>query len=213
MENVTAVMSRVAEIQQRITPPRTSGEFAAHLQREMEVATPATLERSDHSHLQTAHVHGGLYHSNATASAELQRYLQVNGVEARNGYLENSGLLVETSGSWYDNGRLLAPAAAAWEKMRAAAAADGVELLTIDTYRSYASQASAYQDHLSGKKKANVLPPGTSEHGNGLAIDVTNGALVGPGDVEWEWLNVNARQFGWYPISNESWHWEFRGTE
>ena len=22
----------------------------------------------------------------------------------------------------------------------------------------------------------------------------------------------NARRFGWYPISNETWHWEFRGT-
>lgn len=212
MENVAAVMSRAAEIHRRITPPQSSGEFAAHLQRQMS-ASPEPFDAGVHDLAHTSHVEAGLYYGTAAPSAELQRYLQVNGVESRNGRLQGSGLLVETSGSWYGNGQLLAPAATAWESMRAAAATDGVDLRTIDTYRTYESQARAYQDHLSGKKKANVLPPGTSEHGNGLAIDVTNGALVAPGDVEWEWLNVHAREYGWYPISNESWHWEFRGSD
>lgn len=211
MENVTAVMSRAAEIHRRITPPQSSGQFAAHLQRQMS-ASPQLRDAGNHHLAHASHNAAGHDHGTAVPTAELQRFLEVNGVESRNGRLQGSGLLVETSGSWYGNGKLLAPAATAWEKMRAAAATDGVDLRTIDTYRTYESQARAYQDHLSGKKKANVLPPGTSEHGNGLAIDVTNGALVGPGDVEWEWLNAHAREYGWYPISNESWHWEFRGT-
>ena len=116
------------------------------------------------------------------------------------------------SGAWNGTGYLLPPAAAAWEEMRAAAAADGVELRAIDTYRSYDVQEGAYQAHLRGEKTANVLPPGESEHGNGLAVDITNGHLVGVGDREYTWLRTNAAQYGWFPISNESWHWEFRGT-
>jgi D-alanyl-D-alanine carboxypeptidase len=96
--------------------------------------------------------------------------------------------------------------------MRAAAAADGIDLKAIDTYRSYELQEGAYRAHLRGEKAANVLPPGESEHGNGLAVDGTNSHLVGVGDREYTWLRTNAAQYGCYPISNESWHWEFRGV-
>lgn len=207
MEGVAAAASRVAEIHQRITPPRPSGDFAAHLDREIERTSPArdAVSHTLHAH-HTGHSGGG-----KVLTPQLEYFLSTHGIRGRNGRLVDSGLLVPVSGSWHGNGKLLAPAAEAWEEMRARAAADGVDLRAIDTYRSYDVQASAYQDHLSGKKKANVLPPGRSEHGNGLAVDVTNGALVGPGDVEWEWLNANAARFGWHPISNESWHWEFRG--
>lgn len=208
MEGVAAAVSRVAEIHQRITPPRPPGGFAAHLDREIE-RTPPTRDNA-HSHTLHAH-HAGHAGGGKVFTPRLESFLRTHGIRERNGRLVDSGLLVPVSGSWHGNGKLLAPAAGAWEQMRAAAAADGVDLRAIDTYRSYDVQASAYQDHLSGKKKANVLPPGRSEHGNGLAVDVTNGALVGPGDVEWEWLNANAARFGWHPISNESWHWEFRG--
>jgi D-alanyl-D-alanine carboxypeptidase len=144
-------------------------------------------------------------------SSELAEYLQVHGIEARNGLLDRSELTA-VSGGWNGSAYLLPPAAGAWEEMRAAAAMDGVNLQAIDTYRSWEVQEVAYHSHLRGEKKANVLPPGESEHGNGLAVDVTNGHLVGPGDPEHLWLRNNAGRFGWYPISNESWHWEFRGV-
>ncbi len=143
--------------------------------------------------------------------AELAEYMEANRIEARNGRLE-SHELVEVTGSWYNNGKLLAPAAEAWELMRAAAAEDGIDLKAIDTYRSWESQNRAYQKFLSGEKKANVLPPGTSRHGAGLAIDITNGSIIGRDDAEWHWLQANAKSFGWHPISNETWHWEFRGV-
>ena len=144
-------------------------------------------------------------------AAELQEYMTVNQIEARNGRLE-SHELTAVSGSWHGNGKLLAPAAEAWELMRAAAAEDGIDLQAIDTYRTWESQERAYRKHLSGEKKANVLPPGTSRHGAGLAIDVTNGSIIGRDDAEWQWMNTNAKSFGWHPISNETWHWEFRGV-
>lgn len=202
MEGFAAAVTRVAEIHQRITPPRPSGDFATHLDREIGRTAPLQADHAGHSG------HSG---AGKVFTPQLESFLRVNGIREQNGRLADSGLLVPVSGSWNGNGKLLAPAAEAWEQMRAAAAADGVDLRVIDAYRSYESQASAYQRFLSGEKKANVLPPGRSEHGNGLAVDVTNGAVVGPGDVEWEWLNVNAFRFGWHPISNESWHWEYRG--
>ena len=142
---------------------------------------------------------------------ELETYLATHRIEERNGRL-GDGELVAISGGWHGSGKLLPPAASAWEEMRAAAAADGIDLKVIDSYRSWETQARAHEQHLKGIKKANVLPPGHSEHGNGLAVDVTNGAIIGTDDPEWHWLQSNATRFGWYPISNETWHWEFRGT-
>lgn len=147
----------------------------------------------------------------AYRSDELEHYLASHNVEGRNGRLSASDL-TPVSGGWDGSAYLLPPAATAWEEMRAAATADGIDLRAIDSYRSWEVQNAAHQAHLRGEKKANVLPAGTSEHGNGLAVDVTNGHLVGVGDAEYTWLRTNGAQYGWYPISNESWHWEFRGT-
>lgn len=144
-------------------------------------------------------------------AAGLERYLTAIDGRGRNGHLTD-GDLVPVGGGWEQRPvRLLPPAAAGWEAMRRAAAAAGIDLRTIDTYRSWDAQAAGHQAYLDGKKAAYVAPPGHSEHGVGLAVDVTNGGLVGPGDPEWEWLRANAARFGWFPISNESWHWEFRG--
>ena len=146
-----------------------------------------------------------------STAAELNHYMAVNRIEARNGRL-GSHELTPISGSWHGNGKLLPPAAEAWELMRAAAAADGIDLKAIDTYRSWESQDHAHKAHQRGEKKANVLPPGTSRHGAGLAVDITNGSIIDRSDREWQWLQVNGPSFGWHPISNEAWHWEFRGV-
>ncbi len=146
----------------------------------------------------------------ATAG-DLRAYVGSRGVRERNGRLD-SAELVEVSGAYQGTARLLPPAASAWETMRAAAAADGIDLRLVGAYRTYESQARAHQAYLEGRKSARVLPPGTSEHGVGLAIDVTNGATIGPGDPEWAWMDANARDYGWFPIETESWHWEFRGA-
>jgi D-alanyl-D-alanine carboxypeptidase len=144
------------------------------------------------------------------SAQELDQYLAVHDIEGRNGRLTDHDL-VTVSGGWHGNARLLPPAATAWEEMRAAAAIDGIDLKVIDSYRTWESQERAHEAHLRGEKKANVLAPGHSEHGNGLAVDVTNGSIIGRDDPEWAWLQSNATRFGWFPISNETWHWEFRG--
>jgi D-alanyl-D-alanine carboxypeptidase len=160
---------------------------------------------------------GGIYPSSHHApdgsvmtSSQLNAYMRANQIEARNGRLESQEL-TPVSGSWHGNGSLLPPAAHAWELMRTAAATDGINLQAIDTYRTWESQDRAYRAHLRGEKTANVLPPGKSRHGAGLAVDITTGNIIDRSDREWQWLGSNARSFGWHPISNEAWHWEFRG--
>lgn len=186
MEGISRVTTRILEIQSRFG---VGPSFAASLERAVLLSTPPVSSRS-----------------------ELETFLSSRAVRERNGLLEGSGLITEITGGW--EGRrvgLLEPAAQAWEALRAAAAADGIILWVVDAYRSREQQADAYRAFLAGDKQANVLPPGESEHGNGLAVDITNGKLIGPGDREWAWLTANAARFGWYPIANEPWHWEFRG--
>ncbi len=229
MESIARVASRIEAIQNQLgaNPGRFSAALAA--------AEQGTGSPSSHAFMSSPFVSapgqmtfgsmlGGMLGASGflpvqlppaagvASRGQLAAYLDSVEARSRNGHLGESDL-VPISGAWDDRpARLLPPAAAAWEEMRSAAAADGVDLRTIDTYRSWDAQAAGHEKYLNGQKSAYVAPPGHSEHGVGLAVDVTNGSLVGPGNREWEWLRSNAGRYGWYPISNESWHWEFRGV-
>jgi len=131
-----------------------------------------------------------------------------------------------------DDGRehLLVPAAAAaWERLSAAARGDGVELRIASAFRSVERQAEIVRKKLqSGLSIAAVLsvcaPPGFSEHHSGRAVDVDTpdcpplaGAFAQT--AGFRWLSLHAREFGFtlsYPQGNahgyeyEPWHWCFR---
>lgn len=100
-------------------------------------------------------------------------------------------------------------AAAAMGAMIQAAKADGVSLSIGESYRSYASQASAYASYQAGTHPAPVAAPGTSNHGWGLAVDFIITAQ------NHAWLVANASRFGYSdPFGNsynatENWHWEY----
>jgi len=62
-----------------------------------------------------------------------------------------------------------------------------------------------------------VAPPGSSNHGSGIALDLNTGgypsypgnALVA-GGRNYEWLAKNAHRFGFIRgVSSEAWHWEY----
>lgn len=122
--------------------------------------------------------------------------------------------------------RLTPAAAAAWNALRAAAAADGVTLLAVSGFRSIARQREIVERKLAaGVLWAEILRvnayPGHSEHHTGRAID------VGSPDCEhlterfaetsaFRWLARHAGRFGFtlsYPrggatgIGFEPWHW------
>ncbi|ANE56134.1 D-alanyl-D-alanine carboxypeptidase family protein [Methylomonas sp. DH-1] len=133
------------------------------------------------------------------------------------------------------NGRpfFMTPAAGrAWQAMKAAAAADGVEIYLISAYRSVARQAELIRAKLdAGAAIGDILtvlaPPGYSEHHTGRAVDLTcpDAPAMQLGfelTAACAWLQANAGRFGFvmsYPPGNasgyryEPWHWCFRESE
>ena len=117
-------------------------------------------------------------------------------------------------------------AAAAWKKMRIAAARDGIVLLPVSGFRSVARQTAIFRKKLTaGQRLADILrlvaAPGFSEHHTGRALDIGS-----PEHLEldvhfartaaYRWLRRRAGEFGFvmsYPRRNrhgigyEPWHW------
>ena len=212
MEGINRALARIDALRSQLGIPVNNGSFQAVLDAQVEsIDFAPTREANTMSRTIPVTGWGATSATGLVSAAQLDAYVAEHRLEERNGRLDRSELQGITGGWDGRDFALIAPAAEAYEDMRAAAAADGVELRVIDAYRSWESQAAAYEDYLAGRKNANVLPPGTSEHGKGMAIDFTNGAVLDEGDPEWEWLQANARNYGYYPIPNEAWHWDFKG--
>lgn len=121
----------------------------------------------------------------------------------------------------------LAPrAAAAWRRMRNAAANDGVRLLPLSGYRSIARQARVVRRKLAAGERIEailrlVAAPGCSEHHTGRALDIGSPAHLDLDSdfartAEFRWLRRHAASYGFslsYPRGNrhgigyEPWHW------
>lgn len=122
--------------------------------------------------------------------------------------------------------RLARPAARAWQRMRKAAAGDGVTLQVVSAFRSIEYQCNIVQRKLDrGQSMLQILAvsaaPGYSEHHSGRAIDLT---CPGAPPLEeafehtlaFAWLVAHAGRFRFrlsYPRDNphgiayEPWHW------
>lgn len=122
--------------------------------------------------------------------------------------------------------RLAPRAAAAWRRMRLAAARDGVALQPISGFRSVRRQAKIIRDKLAEGKAIRAIlrflaTPGCSEHHTGRALDIGSPSApdLNAGFArtrEFRWLRENAARFGFhltYPRRNphhigyEPWHW------
>jgi len=110
--------------------------------------------------------------------------------------------------------RLRADAAAAFEKMAKAYAAEfGSPLCVTDSYRSLGEQVRVY-----AAKPKLAAHPGTSNHGWGTALDLCGG-IESFGTTQHAWMLTHAPLFGWFhpgwaePTGSkpEPWHWEFAG--
>lgn len=90
--------------------------------------------------------------------------------------------------------------AAAYDRMAAAARADGVALLVVSGFRSDAEQAALFAAH---PDPTWVAPPGKSLHRCATELD------LGP-EVAYDWLAANATRFGFVQrYSWEAWHYGF----
>ena len=124
-----------------------------------------------------------------------------------------------------------------YNAMYQAALDDGVELVPISGYRSVERQTRNFENKIQkyiddgyGEIEATqmaatiILPPGTSEHNAGLAMDICSLYESFENTEEFEWLSENAADYGFilrYPedkqditkIIYEPWHWRYVGVE
>lgn len=125
-------------------------------------------------------------------------------------------------------------AADAFKQMRAAAAAEGIDLIPISGFRTIARQAELFDAQVEKKGSEAAAaqlsaPPGHSEHHTGYAIDIGDGAYP-DADIRYAfqetpayaWLKANAHRYGFeesFPYNNqqgvsfEPWHWRFTGSD
>jgi len=123
-----------------------------------------------------------------------------------------------------------------FEAMMTAAKKAGITLNPYSAYRSYEHQktnlenftrqfqAQGYSRAAAEKKaQAQILPPGTSEHNLGLAVDINGTSTPFEKTKAFAWLQQHAHEYGFilrYPkgkeavtgIVYEPWHWRFVGT-
>ena len=125
-------------------------------------------------------------------------------------------------------------AASALESMFAAAAQEGITLVTCSSYRSASYQASLYNNYVAmyGTATADTISarPGYSDHQTGLAADIgdhdqaTVFTQAMEYTVEGQWLYAHAHEYGFilrYPkgkewitgYSFEPWHYRYVGVD
>ncbi len=133
--------------------------------------------------------------------------------------------------------RLDTEVAKAYEKMYAAAKKDGATLTPCSGYRSYERQETNYkrkikfyegqgfsQDEARKKAATRIMPPGSSEHNLGYAMDIICAEAWFKDTKEFKWLKENAQDYGFilrYPedkqditgVIYEPWHWRYVGVE
>ena len=127
--------------------------------------------------------------------------------------------------------QLRQPAAAALVAMFAAAKRDGITLVSLSAYRSYATQQSIFDRNTASLGAAATLQltakPGYSEHQTGLADDLGDGsscdlAVCFESHPAAKWLAADSWRYGWilrYPlgytaitgIQTEPWHFRYVG--
>lgn len=132
--------------------------------------------------------------------------IQQMGISGTNGNLNASQL----EGIGVGSMKAAPPAARAIRAMRAAAAREGINIGVTDAYRDYATQVRLKQ-----QKGRLAATPGRSNHGWGLAFDLSdNGRSIQRSSATYRWMKANSERFGIYgPLASpyEIWHWEYRG--
>ena len=124
-----------------------------------------------------------------------------------------------------------------YEKMYEAALKDGVTLTPCSGYRSYETQERNYnrkidfykgqgltEEEAKVKAATIIMPPGSSEHNLGYAMDIVCVDEWFEDTQEFKWLQEHAADYGFimrYPESKqditkviyEPWHWRYVGVE
>ena len=126
------------------------------------------------------------------------------------------------------DGDLTADTYAAYDKMKSAAAEDGIELFIISGYRSYETQNNLYNRYCAQDGKAAAdrysARPGHSEHQSGYAMDLNSLSQSFADTAEGRWIAGHCWEYGFilrYPKEKEAqtgymyepWHLRYVGVE
>lgn len=118
-----------------------------------------------------------------------------------------------------------------------AALKDGCRLTPFSGYRSISTQKRNFENQMQiyldkgytfaeayDKASTNILPPGTSEHNPGLAMDIVSINHNFDKSKEFKWLMKHGAEYGFilrYPadktditmVQYEPWHWRYVGKK
>ncbi len=101
--------------------------------------------------------------------------------------------------------RLWDPAASAFDRMEAEAAAQGVTIGITDSYRTLSEQEQLVEKKGLYSQGGLAATPGTSNHGWGVAVDLDLD------DRAQSWMRENGWRFGFVEdVPREPWHWTYR---
>jgi LAS superfamily LD-carboxypeptidase LdcB len=138
------------------------------------------------------------------------------------GYTEIYPEVASTQLVPYQGQQLQSDAARAFDRMRTAAAADGLELRILSGFRSIQAQVQIFDGKGGGLQAAEYsAPPGHSQHHTGLAIDINSLSPSFRQTKAFTWLYRNAGSYGFMlPYIEgpgdlgpraEPWHWVYVG--
>lgn len=101
--------------------------------------------------------------------------------------------------------RMYRPAAEAFNRMRADAQAQGVNIGVTDSYRSYDQQVDVARRKGIYGRGGLAAVPGRSNHGWGLSLDLRLDKKAQ------DWMRANGRRYGFVEdVPREPWHWTYR---
>ena len=199
---------------------------------------PETTEKKTESANEYEYAYAGFNPSVAVINSEKWNLLLVN-----QDYILPDSYTVKTANIAGGSGQKLDYRVVPYyDKMVAAAAADGISLIPVSGYRSLDRQRSNFERKINyytglGHNKAEatrlaskiVLMPGTSEHNAGLAMDFgTNGNYNLDENFAkteaFKWLSAHAADYGFIlrydsdttditKITYEPWHWRYVGVQ
>jgi zinc D-Ala-D-Ala carboxypeptidase len=143
-----------------------------------------------------------------------------NRVAQETGYLEEYPEISRAEMTEYQGQQLSKDAATAFDRMRQAAAQEGISLKIISGFRSISTQNNIFVGKGGGHQAAAYsAPPGHSQHHTGLAIDINSLSPNFRTTAAFQWLHRHGTTYGFMlPYANqegdlgpraEPWHWVY----
>jgi zinc D-Ala-D-Ala carboxypeptidase len=145
-----------------------------------------------------------------------------NRIAKATGYVEIYPEAHSTQLVSYQGQQLQPDVASAFDRMRTAAAADGIELRIVSGFRSIQSQVQIFEGKGGGLQATEYsAPPGHSQHHTGLAVDINSLQPSFSQTKAFTWLRRHAGSYGFIlPYTegsgdlgpqSEPWHWVYVG--